>query len=169
MIPAKRMLVGVDFSEPSRTALAFAARLALHGGGELDVLHVQDPLLMTAARNAGIDLRAESVEELKRFIHDTPPADACHPDSFVLCGTPGKVLCDIAAREQAETVAPPAPELEVWAESVDAAASSQTPSEAANKLPEEFLPMLDYGHGSASDDADSHSPRRVVVTAAVPA
>lgn len=104
MIPAKRMLVGVDFSEPSRTALAFAARLALHGGGELDVLHVQDPLLMTAARNAGIDLRAESVEELKRFIHDTPPADACHPDSFVLCGTPGKVLCDIAAREQADIV-----------------------------------------------------------------
>jgi nucleotide-binding universal stress UspA family protein len=102
MIPAKRILVGVDFSEPSRTALAFAARLALHGGGELDVLHVQDPLLMAAARNAGIDLRAESGEELKRFIHDTLPAEACRPDTFVLCGTPGKVLCDIAGREQAD-------------------------------------------------------------------
>ena len=102
MIPAKRILVGVDFSEPSRTALAFAARLALHGSGKLDVLHVQDPLLMAAARNAGIDLRTETSEELRRFIHDTPPAEACHLENFVLCGTPGKVLCDIAAREQAD-------------------------------------------------------------------
>lgn len=102
MIPPKRILVGVDFSEPSRTSLAFAARLALHGGGELDVLHVQDPLLVAAARSVGADLRAESIDELKRFIHDTPPANACHPRSFVLCGTPGKILCDVAAREQAE-------------------------------------------------------------------
>ena len=102
MIPPKRILVGVDFSEPSRTALAFAARLALHGGGQLDLLHVQDPLLVAAARSVGADLRAESLDELKRFVHDTPPANACHPRHIVLCGTPGKVLCDIAAREQAE-------------------------------------------------------------------
>ena len=102
MIPARRILVGVDFSDPSRTALAFAARLAVHGGGELIVLHVPDPLLMAAARNAGIDLRTESADELTRFIRDTPPAEACHPKTFVLCGTPGQVLCDIAAREQAD-------------------------------------------------------------------
>ena len=104
MIPAKHILVGVDFSEPSRTALAFAARLALHGGAELDVLHVQDPLLVAAARKAGIDLRVESADELKRFIRDTPPADACRPQTLVLCGTPGKVLCDISARDQAVIV-----------------------------------------------------------------
>lgn len=104
MIPPKRIMVGADFSEPSRTALMFAARLAVHAGGDLDVLHVQDPLLMAAARKAGIDLRTESAEEVGRFIRDTPPAEACHPHTFVLSGTPGQVLCEIAAREQADVL-----------------------------------------------------------------
>jgi nucleotide-binding universal stress UspA family protein len=104
MIPPKRLLVGIDFSEPSRTALAFAARLAFHAGAHLDVLHVLDPLLIAAARSANIDLRAESADELSRFIDDTRLADACHPEQFVICGTPGVVLCNIAAREQADVV-----------------------------------------------------------------
>ena len=52
MIPPKHALVGVDFSESSRVALAFAARLMIHAGGELDVLHVQDPILTEAAGDA---------------------------------------------------------------------------------------------------------------------
>jgi nucleotide-binding universal stress UspA family protein len=104
MIPPKRVLVGVDFSECSRTALAFAARLAFHVGGELAVLHVQDPMLTAAARTAHVDLRAESEEELQRFIHTTPPADSVHLERFVICGAAGQVLCDIAAREQADVI-----------------------------------------------------------------
>jgi nucleotide-binding universal stress UspA family protein len=104
MIPPKRVLVGVDFSENSRAALAFAARLARHGGGELDVLHVQEPLLTAAARSAHVDLRAESAEELRRFIQATPPAAVARGERFVICGTPGNVLCDIAAREQADVL-----------------------------------------------------------------
>jgi len=60
MIPPKRVLVGVDFSECSRTALAFAARLTLQVGGDLDVLHVQEPMLTAAARTARVNLTAES-------------------------------------------------------------------------------------------------------------
>jgi len=104
MIPPRRILVGVDFSECSRTALAFAARLALHVGGVLDVLHVQDPTLTAAARSAHVNLAAESAEEVRRFIQSTPPAPEAHPETFVICGTPGKVLCDIAAREQADVL-----------------------------------------------------------------
>lgn len=104
MIPPKRVLVGVDFSECSRTALAFAARLTRQVGGDLDVLHVQDPMLTAAARTAGINLAAESAEELRHFIQSTPPANDAHPETFVICGTPGTVLCDIAAREQADVL-----------------------------------------------------------------
>lgn len=104
MIPPKRILVGVDFSECSRAALAFASRLALHVGGDLDVLHVPDPLLMTAARTAQVDLAAEAGDELARFIRATPPAADAHPETLVICGRAGKVLCDIAAREQADVL-----------------------------------------------------------------
>lgn len=104
MIPPKRILVGVDFSECSRTALAFASRLALHVGGDLDVLHVPDPLLMAAARTAQVNLAVEASEELARFIRATPPASDAHPETFVICGRAGKVLCDVAAREQADVL-----------------------------------------------------------------
>ena len=102
MIPPKRMTVGVDFSESSRTALGLAARFAVHAGGELNVVHVQDPTLAAAARQARVDLGAESAEELHRFVLSTPPADALNAERFVMCGNAGKVLCDIAAREQSD-------------------------------------------------------------------
>jgi nucleotide-binding universal stress UspA family protein len=104
MMRPRRVLVGVDFSECSRTALAFAARLAFHAGGSLDVLHVQDPTLTAAARAAHVNLEAESADELRQFIRSTPPADTLRPEAFVICGTPGKVVCDIAAREQVDVV-----------------------------------------------------------------
>jgi nucleotide-binding universal stress UspA family protein len=104
MIPPKRILAGVDFSDPSRTALAFAARLALHGDGHLDVLHAQDPVLTAAAHTARINLSAETTDELRRVIDETAPARLCQPDTLVVCGTPGTVLCNIAAREQVDVV-----------------------------------------------------------------
>ena len=100
MIPPRRILVGVDFSECSRAALNLAARFTLHTGSGLYVLHVLDPTLIKAA--GATDLRAEAAEELRRFVGATPPAAACHPETFVICGSPGTVLCDIAAREQAD-------------------------------------------------------------------
>lgn len=104
MIPPKRILVGVDFSDSSRTALAFAARLTLHTRGVLKVLHVQDPTLTAAARTAHVNLADESAEELRRFIQSTPPAQQTNPETFVICGTAGTVLCDIAARERADVL-----------------------------------------------------------------
>jgi nucleotide-binding universal stress UspA family protein len=104
MIPPKHLLVGVDFSEGSRAALSFAARLARHLGGDLDVLHVPDPMLVGATRTMQVDLRAQCAAELQQFVQSTPPAAECHPETFVICGTPGKVLCDIAAREQVDVV-----------------------------------------------------------------
>jgi nucleotide-binding universal stress UspA family protein len=104
MIPPRHVLVGVDFSECSRSALAFAARLALQAEGSLDVLHVQDPTLTAAARTAHVNLAGESADELRRMIDSTPPAGQAAHGTFVICGSPGQVLCDIAAREQADVL-----------------------------------------------------------------
>lgn len=104
MIPPRHALVGIDFSESSRVALAFAARLMVQSGGELDVLHVQDPILTEAARTVDINLGAESSEELRRFVAGTPPADSCQAERFVVCGSAGTVLCHIAEREQADVL-----------------------------------------------------------------
>jgi nucleotide-binding universal stress UspA family protein len=57
----------VDFSDPSRVALDFAARLATQSGAALHVLHALDPLLSAAADAHEIDLTRESREELVRF------------------------------------------------------------------------------------------------------
>jgi len=102
MIPPRHALVGVDFSESSRVALVFGARLMVHFGGELDVLHVQDPILTEAARTADVNLGAESIEELRQFVAGTPPADSCRAGTLVVCGSAGTVLCNIAEREQAD-------------------------------------------------------------------
>src|SRR5258706_159159 len=74
MIPPRRVLAAVDFSETSRTALAFAARLAHHCGAELHVVYAQDPLLDAAARVHGVDLETEAHEELHSFMADEWPA-----------------------------------------------------------------------------------------------
>ena len=49
MMPPARILVAVDFSVASRTALVFGARLAAQCGSELHVGHAQDPLLAAGA------------------------------------------------------------------------------------------------------------------------
>jgi nucleotide-binding universal stress UspA family protein len=102
MIPPRRILVGVDFSEASRAALDLAARLAVQTGATLAVLHVLDPMLTAAAREAHVDLASESADELRRFVAATPPADTIATNPLVVGGSTGSVLCDLAVREQAD-------------------------------------------------------------------
>ena len=47
------VLCPVDFSEPSRAALVYAAAIADHFAVRLTVLAVDDPLLAEATANAG--------------------------------------------------------------------------------------------------------------------
>src|SRR5262245_17197002 len=67
MVPPARVLVGVDFSASSHAALDFGVRLARHCGAELHVRHVEDSLLLAAARDRGFDLVRQSEGELRRF------------------------------------------------------------------------------------------------------
>lgn len=104
MIPPKTILSAVDFSEPSRVALGFAARLAVQCGSALHVLHVQDPLLCAAAQHEGRNLNEETLEELRRFAAETWPAPSANPRLHTVAGRAHDVILDIAARESADVI-----------------------------------------------------------------
>lgn len=104
MIPPQTILVAVDFSDTSRTALVLAARLARHCGAKLHVLHAQDPILSMSAHHAGIDLALETNEELQRFVTSAWPAVECSPECHVAAGIAIPVILDAARRVQAQRV-----------------------------------------------------------------
>ena len=59
----------VDFSEPSRAALNYAAAVAEHLGARLLVVAVEDPLLAATAEAAGLQpLAQQAEEELRHFV-----------------------------------------------------------------------------------------------------
>jgi nucleotide-binding universal stress UspA family protein len=74
------VLCAIDFSEPSRGALRYAAVIAAHFGAHVTLLTVNDPLLEQAADMAGGtgSLAAAAKAETERFFQDTfsgrPPA-----------------------------------------------------------------------------------------------
>jgi nucleotide-binding universal stress UspA family protein len=103
MIPPRRILAAIDFSDTSRAALDCAARFARQCQSELHVLHAEHPLLDAAADHAGIDLDSETREELERFIAATPAVD-CSPTMHVAAGTAVEVILDHAHRHQADLV-----------------------------------------------------------------
>jgi universal stress protein A len=104
MFPPRVVLAAVDFSESSRTALTFAARLARHADARLHVVHAQDPLLAQAARAAGVDIDAETRAELTRFMATAAPAGDWSPFQEVADGPAVTVLCDVADRENADVI-----------------------------------------------------------------
>ncbi len=107
MIPS-RLLIATDFSESSRTALDFAARLGRQSRAELHVMHAQDPLLAAAAKERGYDLAAEAQEELQRFVAQTPAAAASingrTPRYHVHVGSAVDAILTVARREQIDLI-----------------------------------------------------------------
>lgn len=104
MIPPKRVLAAVDFSETSRVALTMAARLARQCHAELHVLYALDPLLAAGARSAGIDLHRESREELGTFVQSAFPAADWAPLHHTAEGHPAEVISATAVRERADLI-----------------------------------------------------------------
>lgn len=103
-MPLTSILVPVDFSDYSHTALRFAARLAHHCRAQLHVLHVQAPLLEAAARARGIDLTQETRAELMTFMQGAAPAGDWLPIHHVVSGLPADVIGTEAARHRADLI-----------------------------------------------------------------
>jgi nucleotide-binding universal stress UspA family protein len=104
MFPPRVILAAVDFSDASRAALAYAARLATQTRARLHVLHAEDPMLAEAARASRIDLTRETREELVAFVRSAAQSVDPAPVQHVVTGPAVDVVCDIAARENADVV-----------------------------------------------------------------
>lgn len=96
MLRIRAVLAPVDFSEPSRTALTFAARFARQTSAALHVLFVEDPLLAEAARQAKLDLAGDAREELSRFVAAAAPLSEVSTQLHVLTGSPVDVILETA-------------------------------------------------------------------------
>jgi nucleotide-binding universal stress UspA family protein len=104
MMPPRSILAAVDFSEPSRVALDFAARLARQCQATLHVLHVENRLLSAAAKAEGIDLTRETREELTRFTAHATKGLPTPPHQHVVTGEAPRTICDIAERESVDLI-----------------------------------------------------------------
>ena len=104
MFPPRVVLAAVDFSDPSRTALVFAARLARHAGAALHVLHVEDPLLAEAARQSGFDLSQDARQELDRFLVTAPPTPGLSPRQHVITGSAADGILRVARQQHVDLV-----------------------------------------------------------------
>lgn len=86
----------VDFSEPSSAALSHAATVADHFGARLLVVTVDDPLLTSAAQNAGLQALAQQTEEgLRRFVDAAVPGAADRAATIEFVVTVGKPAAEI--------------------------------------------------------------------------
>jgi nucleotide-binding universal stress UspA family protein len=104
MIPPRSILAAVDFSEPSRTALNFAAHLARHCGAVLHVLHAEDPLLAAAAKASGVELLHETREELTRFVESVAQSGSPPVHYHIVTGSGTSTICHVAQREQMDLI-----------------------------------------------------------------
>jgi nucleotide-binding universal stress UspA family protein len=102
------ILCPIDFSEPSRGALRYAAVAAAYAGESLTLLTVNDPLLAQAATmaNGAGSLDADAVRELRQFFTDTfsgrPPAATV--DFTVATGKPDAEILRAAAARKARLI-----------------------------------------------------------------
>jgi nucleotide-binding universal stress UspA family protein len=97
----------VDFSEPSSTALNYAATVADHFGARLLVVTADDPLLAVAAENAGLQALSQQTEEgLKRFVDSAVSPAADHTASIEFVVAVGKPAAEILriAKESASSL-----------------------------------------------------------------
>ena len=104
MIPPRTILATTDFSEASRAAVGFAARLARHCRAALHIVHAEDPLLAAAARQSGLDLGMQTREELQRLVASAPPAAECAPQLHAPTGAAVETILAVADAEHADLV-----------------------------------------------------------------
>lgn len=99
-----RVLAAVDFSDRSRVALQFAARLACQFHAELHVMHAQDPMLAAAAEQHGLNLLRDTEDELRAVTGATWPATQCGLHFDVIVGPASTAIAQAAERERAEVI-----------------------------------------------------------------
>jgi nucleotide-binding universal stress UspA family protein len=105
----RSVLCPIDFSEPSRLALRYAAAIASHGTATVRVVYANDPLLVAAAAAALHDrsLAKRSAKELQDFVDSTLPAGSrqrLRLKSAVSIGSPSDEILKAAARSKSDLI-----------------------------------------------------------------
>ena len=103
-LPPRTVLAAVDFSDSSRTALMFAARLSITARAALHVVHAEEPLLASAASARGVDLARETREELAIFVKSAPPAGDLTPVLHTIAGPGAGVITAVARDTGADVI-----------------------------------------------------------------
>lgn len=101
-MPFKRILIPVDYSQHSRAALDYAARLAARSGAELTIVHVWDrPSYVTDAvlvghgtsqRPLGELIRENAEHDMKEFLQSAPLPVDIQRRELLLSGDPASAL-----------------------------------------------------------------------------
>ena len=108
MMRPPSVMCPVDFSEPSRSALRYAAAIADHFGARLTVLAVDDPVLPDATATAGVpSLAGDTDRALQRFCSETLTPVSSGPKTMefrVAVGTPAPEILREAHRLQADLI-----------------------------------------------------------------
>ncbi len=105
----RRILVPIDFSEPSIDCLDYAERFARHFGAELVLLHVVEPTIYPAdfgfgqvgVPNIEEELRKHSEQELERL---SKRVQGVHARSFVRTGKPFLEIVQAAEEEKVDMI-----------------------------------------------------------------
>jgi universal stress protein A len=108
----RKILVPVDFSEPSKKALAYAAAFAKQFGAHLVLITVVEPQFypvdtivippaMEDATVLAVEAARESIRNLRNMI-DLPPGTISEP--IVITGRPHVEIAEEAARVQADLI-----------------------------------------------------------------
>jgi nucleotide-binding universal stress UspA family protein len=101
----RRIVVGIDGSPQSRTALQWAAREARWSGGEVDAVHVYGSGLawIDVGSDAEPLIAQRSAEQAKEILHqaiaatELPPEHDVDINPSVVMGEPSDALCSLAA------------------------------------------------------------------------
>jgi nucleotide-binding universal stress UspA family protein len=103
------VLCPIDFSDPSRSALCYAAAIADHFGAHLTVLAVDDPLLAEAVHISGQipSLAEATLGELRRFSQETLTKYEAGPKKIefqVAVGKPATEILRAAHESRADLI-----------------------------------------------------------------
>jgi len=103
----RKILVPVDFSEPSQAALAYAAELAKSFGAVVDVLHVWEVPSFLPARELAIEgsadqalvdvVKQNSETQLEAFVREATKRGVAVQKSWAELGSPAHSIVDRAA------------------------------------------------------------------------
>lgn len=99
-----RILVAVDFSRSSKTALQRGARLAAECGAVLEIAHAIRPLAFANAGTMMDVIRDEAEQHMKAFAADAIPHAETKPEISILEGKPATALTERARASGADMI-----------------------------------------------------------------